>query len=558
MQPEAALPAWGISTRHGLWPVTVRILFVIDGRIILNKGEFDFGLGYVIDTLRASWSWWVSFEVDLVTREDHISPAALGTNSVLHTGFRFTQRGFDIDRYDQIWFFGDQPNDTDGSDLTTDAHIIPPYTLADDELRRLAEWMDRGGGVFATGDHGVLGASLCSRLPRVRSMRRWTRSQGVPSVDGPRRHQTLQGGSDFLGEGDTLLQPVELVYWRTAYKLPFQPLHRPHALMCTGWGAIDRFPDHMHEGDLIPDSLVQLDQPLGIPGYDRSEYPYPVPEFLAAGLSGIAEYRWRPAPQIIAYGQTTNPYYPTDIALARATSAVSESLPRKRFGLVSVYDGDAAELGRVVCDSTWHHWLSYNLAGITIGDPFAYRKMQAYYRNVGLWLASRSQRQGMLASGVWGALIGSWPGLFTIEQNAWEMGDRAVSILEHTMSPCWLSDIVGSVLDIRTMAMRDLSGQGSSVPDWSGVPVDLVNRAVIGSMCRSLFETAFEHRRALLKADSVAVDAGLVAAQAGRGAEAGLQLVRDALGDAAASFTRLRDMLPGSDTLQDRQGTKGT
>ena len=34
--------------------------------------------------------------------------------------------------------------------------------MTDGELKVLAEWMDAGGGVFATGDHAYLGASMCS------------------------------------------------------------------------------------------------------------------------------------------------------------------------------------------------------------------------------------------------------------------------------------------------------------------------------------------------------------------------------------------------------------
>ena len=171
MHPELAPQEWGVTARTGMWPVTIRILFVIDGRIVLNKDPNAFGLGYVLETLRATWSYWVGFEVDIATREESISEDALGGDAVRHCGFRFTSSDFDIDRYDQIWFFGDQPNETDGSDATTDAHILPPYTLDDDEARLIAMWMDRGGGVFATGDHNVLGASLCSRIPRVRTAR---------------------------------------------------------------------------------------------------------------------------------------------------------------------------------------------------------------------------------------------------------------------------------------------------------------------------------------------------------------------------------------------------
>ncbi len=171
MHAEVPLPTWGIAAHSGLWPVTIRILFLIDGRILLSSGAIDFGLGNVLETLRSVWSWWVRFEVDIATRETTISDYARAGNTVI-TNFSFTHGSFDIDRYHQIWFFGDQPSENDGDETTTDEDIVPPFTLEPDELRLIAEWMDRGGGVFATGDHGVLGASMCSRIPRVRTMRR--------------------------------------------------------------------------------------------------------------------------------------------------------------------------------------------------------------------------------------------------------------------------------------------------------------------------------------------------------------------------------------------------
>jgi hypothetical protein len=79
----------------------------------------------------------------------------------------------------------------------------------------LAEWMDRGGGVFAVGDHFNLGASMCSRIPRVRTMRKWTEAQGVPSQFGDDRNETLQlvpASSDDAREGDATPQTIEPVF----------------------------------------------------------------------------------------------------------------------------------------------------------------------------------------------------------------------------------------------------------------------------------------------------------------------------------------------------------
>ena len=131
--------------------------------------------------------------------------------------------------------------------------------------------MDRGGGVFATGDHGVLGASLCHRIPRVRTMRRWKIADGVPAVEG--RAATGPCRATARSEGDTLLQPIDLVYSNVVRSIPFFFVDRPHPLLCSDLGPIDHFPDHMHEGELVPDDQVQLDKAPDIPGYTRPEYP---------------------------------------------------------------------------------------------------------------------------------------------------------------------------------------------------------------------------------------------------------------------------------------------
>ena len=197
----AAPSQWGIGLVPWLWATRVRILIVIDGRINVGYGEYGFGLGPVLDTLRdQSFAWWVRFEVTVRKRDPNFETAAFGR-------FRFTESGFDLDNFDQVWFFGDWPGEEPAGDPTVSDDVIdrPEFLpLDNDELRILAEWMERGGGVFAAGDHSLLGASMCSRIPRVRTMRKWKPSQGLPSFKGADRHETLQ-----RAEGASELEPDE-------------------------------------------------------------------------------------------------------------------------------------------------------------------------------------------------------------------------------------------------------------------------------------------------------------------------------------------------------------
>lgn len=169
----------------GFWAPKLRILFVIDGRITAGHGPQEFGLGPPIDTLKnQSAVPWLDLDVVIGDRDDP-------------QNFRLTQDGLDLDSYDQVWLFGDKPGEAAASDpKTPDTVIYGPHNnpLSDPELAVLASWMDGGGGVFATGDHSILGASMCSRVPRVRSMRAWTHAQCLPSPTrtGTRRSNTYR------------------------------------------------------------------------------------------------------------------------------------------------------------------------------------------------------------------------------------------------------------------------------------------------------------------------------------------------------------------------------
>ena len=109
----------------------------------------------------------------------HRGPGAQA--GVIHD-FRFDNH--DLTQYDEIWQFG---IDRTGLDPLSDA-----------ELKAVAQFMDGGGGVFATGDHEDLGQPMSARVPRVGSMRRWhwpgagpDGEPVAPDQSGPGRHDTL-------------------------------------------------------------------------------------------------------------------------------------------------------------------------------------------------------------------------------------------------------------------------------------------------------------------------------------------------------------------------------
>ena len=441
-----------------LWGTRVQILFVIDGRITLGNGHEEFGLGPVLQTLRdRSFAWWVRFDVDVVRR----GPPK---------GFRFTQDGFDIDDFDQVWFFGDFPGEIANDPAVGDEVIgLSEYSPLDDsELRILAEWMERGGGVFATGDHSLLGASMCHRIPRVRTMRKWTRAQGVPSFKDEDRHDTRQRvpGGAWDWEGDRWPQPIFPVYQRDTRR-PFVYVDFPHPLLCGEAGVIDRFPDHMHEGAVIEADDVLLDEPLGIPGFEGVEYPTRTVPLVFDGV--------RPRPEVIAHGLTT-----------------TREVARRRFGLIGVYDGDPVKHGRVVVDSTWHHWFSMNLVGFRLEAPGVYRGMQNYYRNVGLWLSTPKQRASMLLAATWGVLVGKQPELFSRVMDIWDIGERVVDVIGRTAPQGIVTELVAPFMNTDTRGEAATRRQGARTA-LLRPPIAMVNQAIVGSIANQLMDLAHDH-----------------------------------------------------------------
>jgi hypothetical protein len=516
----------GTPPAYWQWPIPIKILFVIDGAIDLSLKVTNFGLGYVLDTLLAPFSASVELYVDIAKRDGDLDASNLGGQTLTYQYFKFTQAGFDLNSYDQVWFYGNNPSDF--TVPVTDDNISGGWPLDDHELRLLADWMEKGGGVFAAGDHHILGASMCHRIPRVRTMRRWTQVQGVPPKYGPLRHQTLQPTLDPEPEGDLVLQPLELVYQHSAAGWPFARLRMPHPLLTSTLGVIDRFPDHMHEGEVIADEAVQLDLPPDISGYTSQEYPF-TPQTVDS-----AQLHWRPRPHVIAFGRTTTPENPDN-----------------KFGVVGVYDGDSVGLGRVVVDSTWHHWFSLNLNGIAKHDLPAYEKMQAYYRNVGLWLARPSQRASVLISSIWGVLIGSPPMAFDNDLGPWEVGERVLARLGHTFSPSMLGELIAPLVDRQILVAW--SGRGKvnqSEPLWSSLPDDLVKRALAGGIGSALIDLSLDHQQKRARGQRPRLNPEAIRLRAIEGISRGHVLLRKSVEDAATTVGAMHAALSVNSTPQ--------
>lgn len=356
--PELEKIRWPI--KYG--PATVKILIVTD-----NGGAYDqvtnFGLGLMLKDafnvgtpagtpLPADYPEYARFEFTLAHRGSGIGTTPGFNNFVFSTS--------KLNGFHEVWLFGVSATD--------------PYVQGT-QLDALVKFMNNGGGVLAMGDHEDLGLGLCGNVPRVKSMRKWwfqsplpAGEQRAPDSDDLTRNDTVQliGGADpgSNGQEDATPQRIRPNYkygynwWR-----PQLPFRYPHPVLCGPRGVINVFPDHAHEGDCIVPSTL-----------NASEYP-----------GGIA-------PEVVARGRNV---------VGRTKSGYTIVNPRE-FGLLGAYDGHlpAAKVGRVIVDSTWHHWFNINLRGMdATPHSVQYKDILAYFRNVAIWLAPKERQERMRLTG---------------------------------------------------------------------------------------------------------------------------------------------------------------
>jgi hypothetical protein len=241
LKPELIYPWWRRCT--------VKALIVTDGN--LNFGEGDFGLSTFVRILKNDAPSRVRFELTLAHIRDVSDLELLATEPDIARRiklFRFDDAShFTPDMYDQVWLFGIETNYSGMPGRGT--------FLANLEIDAIHAHMQRGGGMFATGDHGFLGQALCGGLPRVRGMRHWAdfpdsdNATNEVSMAGARRNDTNQlghdAGSQFSDQSDDVPQTLDLALYSTHIGA-LRAARYPHPVLCGRMGRIDILPDHPH------------------------------------------------------------------------------------------------------------------------------------------------------------------------------------------------------------------------------------------------------------------------------------------------------------------------
>jgi hypothetical protein len=380
-------------------PCNVNALMVTDGALDFGLG--DFGLSAFVNLIINNGRPYVTFSITLAHLRSDVSDAQVmkGATGIAASfkDFRFDNPAhFTNSMYDEVWLFAFETNFHSRSyDFRNrNQAIYPANQLSNDELVALNAHMQRGGGVFATGDHGALGKALCGSVSRVRSMRYWdshvVAGQDEVGMTNARRNDTNQlgdAGSQFSDQSDDIPQTIDLKFYSSSSI--FAREYYPHPLLCGPSGRISILPDHPHEGECIePASLTATFGPDG-----SQEYP--------AAIAGGP----RISPEVIATS-----HVPAG-NIARLGSSTKSPTIAHSFGAISAYDGHRAGVGRVVCDATWHHFVNVNLIGLVEGGLFddltpansptkhdgflstasgqaALAKIKDYFVNIGVWIAT--------------------------------------------------------------------------------------------------------------------------------------------------------------------------
>ena len=371
-----------------------------------------FTLSHLIKTLRNNPS--PTFTVDTASRgfnaagtfPGSITNTTADPDATISGAFRFD--GVDLSVYHEIWIFSDEGFDG----VAVGPGPGEPGGLTASELTAITKFMDAGGGVFATGDHDGLGSAVGGLIPRVRYMRKWystlDNSPGIPPLTvrnwpgaGSTRQDTLQKGATDVGntfffddQSDDIPQPLTVLV----------PSH-PAIQGATGVLAV--YPDHMHEGEVIAPTGAQLtqtsaaDTTLSFAGSGFTEFPtlnghQEVPVVLATSASGSGGGLSGHVTEV------PSGMNPEDVACENQNFGADGSVCEVRTNnTLAAYDGHTVNRGRIVTDSSFHHFLDLNL----LGDPCsliptkqqgfnasasgkAYlAEISAFYVNVATWLA---------------------------------------------------------------------------------------------------------------------------------------------------------------------------
>ena len=276
-----------------------------------------------------------------------------------------------------------------------------------------------------------LGRAIGRCVPRAGELRKW---HGPPSSGVNDSVNTVANQGMQLDR-----KPQKLIHESVNADGEPDPHGKPHPLFFYRAGKfIDIFPDHRHEGALvIPDVFDPAVWPVGPNG--------------------------QPKPHVVAFG--------------------TDHRSGEKIGLVSAYDGDRAGVGRIVADSSWHHYVNINLKGFP--HPARLRsysdKIGQFYGNLAIWLAPMHKRRQMAQAMYWE--LANYILLLDQHDDPARTGDIAYSLLARSTSPCEIHELLRAFGPQQSLAKTEQEALGLVIDSYQKAMIRSEQGAVpVGSL----------------------------------------------------------------------------
>jgi hypothetical protein len=334
-------------------------------------------------------------------------------------------------------------------------------------------------------------------------MRKWSTAQNPPVNFGADRHDTLLRGHDnyytFNDESDDIPMRVRVRRYPLWSVGPFQRRWAPHPILCGKDGVIDILPDHPHEGEVIEPTNPTAT--FGFGNYtNKPEYPE---------VNGQ-----RVMPEIIAWARVQGDH---SEGRGSATGSDRNKGPAnaKEFGAIGAYNGHRANVGRVVVDSTWHHWFDVNLIGrprtgdqvdpVEDDDAKAfgfeytpegqahYKRIKNYFLNVAQWLGAPAKQDCMFMRATWGIVM-RYPmaELVSPKLPVWQLGEFAKDAIGRKASQCTVYSWLIPHFEVwRPFLPQHQSALEKLTPEWAGPNWDTFETYVLGGLTKEMLELGY-------------------------------------------------------------------
>ena len=451
---------------------TIKILFYTDNsQFSLSDDPIQtFALGLMNERLLGHAPSFANLSTTLVNRDDGVAVNKL--NDVLAR-----------ESFDEIWFFGTQQSNTPGE---------PQSELEADEVNALRQWMDGseeddtdGGGILITGDHANpvpfnllanpnspcgqisegetflgLGRAIGQCVPRAGLLRKW---EGPPTVRRQDSFSTISGGG--IQQDRT---PQELYLENVNDFGDPDPNGQPHPLFFYRPGQfIQAFPDHQHEGAVIIPDTLDASWPTGPRGQTR--------------------------PHVVAVGR--------------------DGRTGDELNIVATYNGSLAGVGRIVADSTWHHFVNLNLLGFQHPAPegSVADQIGQYYANLAVWLAPCHKRELMAQAMCW--VVARYTFYQEEVGNIESITEASKSLLSRLAPPCEAHELIQVLLPNGADAVDEAAGKDNFDPKqlhdlFFGNVINLYHEAMIEEQIRTKSQFKLDGTKSKQVSMNALLDAG--------------------------------------------------